>query len=46
MTRFWCFITPQIAPNGNKETYLPFDKSKMQALEKFVRDKMEQGGWN
>jgi hypothetical protein len=28
-----------IAPNGNKETYLPLDKSKMQALEKFVRDK-------
>jgi hypothetical protein len=35
-----------IAPNGDKETYLPLDKSKMQALEKFVRDKMEQGGWN
>ena len=32
-----------IAPNGDKETYLPLDKSKMEALEKFVRDKMEQG---
>jgi hypothetical protein len=31
-----------IAPNGDKETYLPLDKSKLQALEKFVRDKMEQ----
>ncbi len=35
-----------IAPNGDKETNLPHWTNQVQALEKFVRDKMEQGGWN
>jgi hypothetical protein len=32
-----------IAPNGQKDNYRKLDEMKMDALEKFVRDKMEQG---
>jgi hypothetical protein len=32
-----------VAPNGQKENYRKLDESKMDALEKFVKDKMEQG---
>ena len=32
-----------VAPNGDKDVYYGLDKIKLDALEKFVRDKMQQG---
>ena len=31
-----------IPPNGSKDEYLPLNKTKMIALERYVRDRMEQ----
>ena len=32
-----------VAPNGGKDDYYALNKIKLDALEKFVRDKMQQG---